>query len=275
MITWKNSMRAAVLLLALCGVNAAENRIETPLVEWKRDFRPANREDLYHVSVQGEETRLLRRPGSNFGRIYHDLRVNPGAVYRVSCRQLTESGALVKLLVIFKGPDGKWREKTRLTDITPLVNGEWSEPSLTFAVPQDVREMRIDYRLDSFGTVLLKDMVLEELTSDAAAAWRKATAVPEFLPGENAGDYALKPGAYYRVAFRAAPEAGREEGRVRMVFHTSDKGFPRDGSLTFYCREAAGKEFREVIVVADNADGIRVTPEGAKVENLQFTEITL
>ena len=43
--------------------------------------------------------------------------------------------------------------------MTPLVNGEWTAGKLVFQVPPDVNLARIDFRLDSAGTVELKDIM--------------------------------------------------------------------------------------------------------------------
>ncbi|MGE4564665.1 MAG: hypothetical protein AB7F32_07335, partial [Victivallaceae bacterium] len=207
-----------------------------------------------------------------FGRVYFDLTLNRGRVYRLSCERMTEHGALAKLLVIFKGDDNKWRENTRLSNFEPLVNGEWSKAVMTFEVPADVKETRIDFRLDSYGVVEVRNMELRELSPEAADAWRKEVAVKPFQPGSE-GDYALTPGAYYRITFHGTPAAGQAEGRLRLDFHSPEKDFVRDGSITFFCRDPKGREVSEIIVAADNVDGVRVRSENAVIGNLKFTEV--
>ena len=248
---------------------AAENLLTAPLCEWKRDFRPGNRKEVYDVKqLDGGITRLRRFAGSSFGRIYQDLKLRPGNVYRLAYTQTTEHGALTKMLVIFKGPDGKWREKTRLSHCEPLVNGEWTTGTMTFQVPEDAVETRIDCRLDSFGTVDLKDVSLTELTPAEAEAYRKSTAVEPFRPGSG-NDYALVPGGYCRVRFDGEAPAGNG-GTVRIVFHSPDGSFIRDGHITFYLRGGEKKTFSEIIVVSDNADGARVTTGGVEIRNFVF-----
>lgn len=264
-------MKKTLLLLALAAVSllsAAENLLTVPVVEWKRDFRPGNRPDIYDIKDSEGVTRLRRFANSEFGRIYLDLPLKAGATYRLSYTESTEHGALTKMLVIFKGEDQKWREKTRLANYEPLVNGEWSTGVITFTVPGDVVETRLDFRIDSFGTVDLKDLSLTELTPGEAEAYRKSVEVKPFQPG-NGSDYALVPGKYYRIRFdgRAAGEA---DGTLKMVFHGADGEFIKDGHITFWLRGGEWKPRSEVIAVSDNADGIRVSTDAAEVKDLVF-----
>ena len=265
------TLSGALLFLAAAPLFAAENLIKVPLAEWKQDFRTPNPE-LYGVVAKDGVTEIKRLPGSIFGRIYYDCVLTPGKVYELSCDRLTERGALVKQLVIFKGNDNVWREKTRLSNYEPLVNGEWSKAVMTFEVPGDVKETRLDFRLDSYGVVMLKNMTLTELSPEAAAVWRKEVAVRPFQPGSE-GDYILTPGAYYRITFCGAPAKGQTEGRLMLNFHSPEKDFVRDGSITFFCRDPRGREVSEIIVAADNVDGVRVKTENAEIGNLKFTEI--
>ena len=265
---------SALLPLAASAADASavsKNLLPTPPVKWKQDFRTAN-QALYGVTEKDGVTQVKRLPGSVFGRVYCDLVLKRGQVYRLSCDRMTEHGALVKQLVIFKGDDNVWREKTRLSNYEPLVNGEWSKAVMTFEVPADVKETRIDFRLDSYGVVNLKNMTLVELSPEAAEAWRKEVAVKPFQPGGES-DYRLTPGGSYRVTFRGAPARGHDEGKLVMTFHTPDKGFVRDGSITFFCRDPKGRDFNEVIVVADNVDGARVKIEDAVIDDLKFSEL--
>jgi|GEM_PF-3170765 len=263
-------MKKSLFLLAFCllpALFAAENLLTIPLTDWKRDFRPDNRSDIYDVKASGDGvTRIRRFANSAFGRIYFDLPLKAGATYRLGYTQATEHGALTKMLVIFKGEDKKWREKTRLSNVEPLVNGEWSTGVVTFTVPDDVIETRIDFRLDSFGTVDLKDVALVELAPAEAEAYKKSIEVKPFQPG-NGVDYVLEPGKYYRVRFQGNAAEGAE-GTVNMVFHAPDGSFIKDGHITFFLRGKEPKAFSEVIAVSDNADGARVTVAGADVKNL-------
>lgn len=162
--------------LLCCG---GENLLSTPLADWQRDFRPAESKQIYDLKILEDRTRIRRFANSTFGRIYHDLKLEPGATYRLTYDQTTPHGALVKMLVIFRGEDGKWREKTRLSNYEPLVNGEWSTGTMVFRMPDDAREARIDFRIDSFGTVDLRNVSLVKLPeSEAAAYWKK----PKFPP---------------------------------------------------------------------------------------------
>jgi len=265
-------MKKWLFLPAFCLLSvlfAAENLLTVPLTDWKRDFRPDNRSDIYDVkALDNGVTRIRRFPGSDFGRIYFDQPLKAGATYRLSYSQFTEHGALTKMLVIFKGEDKKWREKTRLSCFEPLVNGEWSTGVVTFTVPDDVIETRIDFRLDSFGTVDLKEVSLTELAPADAEAYKKSIEVKPFRPGSG-GDYALEPGKYYRVRFEGRAAEGTE-GTVNMVFHAPDGSFIKDGHLTFFLRDKEPKTFSEVIAVSDNADGARVTVAGAEVKEFAF-----
>lgn len=262
-------MKRPLFLLAFCllpALFAAENLLTIPLAEWKRDFRPDNRSDIYDVKASDDGvTRIRRFANSAFGRIYFDLPLKAGATYRLGYTQTTEHGALTKMLVIFKGEDKKWREKTRLSNVEPLVNGEWSTGTVTFTVPDDVIETRIDFRLDSFGTVDLKDVSLVELAPAEAEAYKKGIEVKPFQPG-NGVDYALEPGKYCRVRFEGNAAEGAE-GTVKMVFHAPDGSFIKDGHITFFLRGKEPKAFSEVIAVSDNADGARVTAAGVDVKN--------
>jgi len=264
-------MKQILFLLALAlfpALFAAENLLTAPLTDWKRDFRPDNRSDIYDVKASDNVTRIRRFANSTFGRVYFDLPLKAGATYRLNYTQTTEHGALTKMLVIFKGNDKRWHEKTRLSNVEPLVNGEWSTGVVTFTVPDDVIETRIDFRLDSFGTVDLKDLSLVELTPNEAEAYKKSIEVKPFQPG-NGIDYALEPGTYYRIHFegRATDKA---DGTVKMVFHAPDGSLIQDGYITFFLRGNEPKKFSEVIAVSDNADGVRVTITGVEGKDLVF-----
>lgn len=265
-------MKKRLFLLTLSllpALFAAENLLTVPLADWKRDFRPDNRKDIYDVEAFADgSTRIRRFANSIFGRIYFDLPLKAGATYRLNYAQTTKQGALTKMLVIFKGEDKKWREKTRLSNVEPLVNGEWATGTVTFTVPDDVIETRIDFRIDSFGTVDLKDLSLVELSPAEAEAYKKSIEIKPFQPG-NGSDYALKPGKYYRVRFEGKA-AGEADGTVNVVFHAPDGGFIRDGRITFFLRGNEPKKFAEPIAVSDNADGVRVTVAGAEVKDLAF-----
>lgn len=268
-------MKKRLFLLAsafLPALFAAENLLTVPPVEWKRDFRPGNRKEIYDVKqLDAGATRIRRFANSDFGRIYRDLKLKPGATYRLSYTQTTEHGALTKMLVIFRGSDGKWREKNRLSCFEPLLNGEWTTGTMTFTVPEDAVETRIDFRIDSFGTVDLKGPCLTELTPAEAEAYRKSIEVKPFRPGTG-GDHALVPGKYYKIRFDGRA-AGDGAGTVKLVFHSPGGGFVRDGHITFYLRGGEKKAFSEIIAVSDNADGARVSIDGADVTGLAFEPI--
>ncbi len=261
---------ALALLPAFLG---AANLLDTPPVEWKRDFRPDNRKDIYDVTaLPGGTTRLRRFTNSAFGRIYRDLSLKPGAGYQLDYTQTTEHGVLTKMLVIFKGSDGKWREQTRLSFFEPLVNGEKATASIRFLVPEDAVETRIDYRLDSFGTVNLGNVSLTELSPEEAEAFRKSREVKPFTPGTG-GDYALTPGKYYRVSFEGKKVNG-ETGEFKLRFHYPETGFHRDGHIYFFLREDRPVKTGEIIVVPDTADGCRAEIINAEIKAVSFTETT-
>lgn len=262
------TMLILMTITLLPALVAAENLLTVSPTDWAQDFRPDNRSDVYHVEAGDGFTQILRYPSSTFGRIYYDLVLKPGATYRLSYSQTTKRGALTKMLVIFKGKDGKWREKTRLSCYEPLVNGEWSTGIITFTVPEDVILTRIDYRLDSFGTVELKDVSLTELSPAEAQAYQKSIEVKPFQPG-NGTDYALDPGRYYRVRLDGQGQ-GKADGTVKMVFHAPNGDFIKHGYLIFFLRGNEAKKFAEVIVVPDNADGVRVTVKGADLSHFAF-----
>lgn len=256
--------------LLCCG---GENLLSTPLADWQRDFRPAESKQIYDLKILKDRTRIRRFANSTFGRIYHDLKLEPGATYRLTYDQTTPHGALVKMLVIFRGEDGKWREKTRLSNYEPLVNGEWSTGTMVFRMPDDAREARIDFRIDSFGTVDLRNVSLVKLPeSEAAAYWKKAE-IPPFTPG-NGSDHALEPDRYYRITFDAVnPEKTPE--KLKMVFHAAGGEFISPGEISFFVPAGEKKSFREVIVTAENIDGIRVDPGALEIRNLKFTPVEI
>ena len=143
-------------LFALAALSQAGELLSPE--QWKHECRPERK--LSTVKIAGDGTVRFRRfAGAEFARLYQDVELERGAYYSLTYAQRTEHGALDKLLVIFRGDDGKWRDKSRLTDVTPLVNGEWTAGKLVFQVPPDVNLARIDFRLDSAGTVELKDIM--------------------------------------------------------------------------------------------------------------------
>lgn len=262
------TMLVLMTITLLPALVAGENLLNIPPIDWKRDFRPGNRSDIYNVEASNGVTRIRRYPSSTFGRIYHDLKLKPGVTYRLRYLQTTEHGVLTKMLVIYKGQDGKWREKTRLSYYEPMVNGEWCTGVATFTVPEDVILTRIDYRIDSFGTVDLKDVSLTELSPAEAAAYKKSIEIKPFQPG-NGTDYALKSGQYYRVRLEGNA-SGKADGTVKLVFHSPEGTFIQHDYLTFFLRGEKPQNFSEVIVIPDNADGARVTISGADVKNFSF-----
>ena len=155
------------------------------------------------LSTGDGTVRFRRFAGAEFARLYQDVELERSAYYSLTYAQRTEHGALDKLLVIFRGADGKWREKSRLTDVTPLVNGEWTAGKLVFQVPPDVNLARIDFRLDSAGTVELKDIMLEKLDPADGKAYLDSLRPAPFQPGRNSGDLAVKSDSYQVIAFAA------------------------------------------------------------------------
>ena len=67
--------------LLCCG---GENLLSTPLADWQRDFRPAESKQIYDLKILEDRTRIRRFANSTFGRIYHDLKLEPGATYRLT-----------------------------------------------------------------------------------------------------------------------------------------------------------------------------------------------
>ncbi len=264
---------AILVLLAAALAAGAGNLLPMPLSEWRRDFRPQEAGQICDVKEMDGFTRIRRFANSTFGRIYCDLPLEPGAVYRLAYDQTTSHGALVKMLVIFKGEDGKWREKTRLSGYEPLVNGEWSTGNMVFRMPDDAVEVRIDFRIDSFGTVDLRNVRLEKLSAEEAAAHEKSIAVRPFTPGQP-GDHALEPDRYYRVTFDAVNPGG-EAGKLKLIFHAAAGNFIEPGEISFFVPAGEKKSFREVIVTAGNIDGVRADPGPLTVADLKFTPVEI
>ena len=112
---------------------------------WKKEIRTA---DLGSVEVVDGAAKITRLPKSTFGRIYQDMAVEPGKYYTLTFRRFMDKGALAKALVIFRGPDNEWREKTRFTYQFPWRPGVWQQGKYTFKTSDDVNYLRLDFRLD-------------------------------------------------------------------------------------------------------------------------------
>ena len=107
------------------AVNLVTNgSFDNGLEGWKKEIRTA---DLGSVEVVDGAAKITRLPKSTFGRIYQDMAVEPGKYYTLTFRRFMDKGALTKALVIFRGPDNAWREKTRFTYQFPWRPGVWQQ----------------------------------------------------------------------------------------------------------------------------------------------------
>ena len=128
------------------AVNLVVNgSFDNGLEGWKKEIRTA---DLGSVEVVDGAAKITRLPKSTFGRIYQDMAVEPGKYYTLTFRRFMDKGALAKALVIFRGPDNEWREKTRFTYQFPWRPGVWQQGKYTFKTSDDVNYLRLDFRLD-------------------------------------------------------------------------------------------------------------------------------
>lgn len=266
-------MKKFLLLSALFALAALSQAGELLSPEqWKHECRPERK--LSTVKIAGDGTVRFRRfAGAEFARLYQDVELERGAYYSLTYAQRTEHGALDKLLVIFRGADGKWREKSRLTDVTPLVNGEWTAGKLVFQVPPDVNLARIDFRLDSAGTVELKDIMLEKLDPADGKAYLDSLRPAPFQPGRNSGDLAVKSDSYQVIAF--AVQGGENGGKVTVEFHDPERGWINRSLLTFFVPAGTKKEFREVTLIPENVNGLRFTAAGCEIDGLKLAELEI
>ena len=128
------------------AVNLVTNgSFDNGLEGWKKEIRTA---DLGSVEVVNGAAKITRQPKATFGRIFQDMSVEPGKYYTLTFRRFMDKGALPKALVIFRGPDGKWRENTRFTYYFPWRPGVWQQGKYTFKTSDDVNYLRLDFRLD-------------------------------------------------------------------------------------------------------------------------------
>jgi exodeoxyribonuclease-3 len=128
------------------AVNLVTNgSFDNDLEGWKKEIRTA---DLGSVEVVNGAAKITRQPKATFGRIFQDMSVEPGKYYTLTFRRFMDKGALAKALVIFRGPDGKWRENTRFTYYFPWRPGVWQHGKYTFKTSDDVNYLRLDFRLD-------------------------------------------------------------------------------------------------------------------------------
>ena len=156
------------------AVNLVTNgSFDNGLEGWKKEIRTA---DLGSVEVIDGAAKITRLPKSTFGRIYQDMAVEPGKYYTLTFRRFMDKGALTKALVIFRGPDDKWRESTRFTYEFPWRPGVWQQGKYTFKTSDDVNYLRLDFRLDrndfrlqSDISYMLDDVVLRLATEKEIA----------------------------------------------------------------------------------------------------------
>ncbi|MBR6058333.1 MAG: carbohydrate binding domain-containing protein [Victivallales bacterium] len=156
------------------AVNLVVNgSFDNGLEGWKKEIRTA---DLGSVEVVDGAAKITRLPKSTFGRIYQDMAVEPGKYYTLTFRRFMDKGALTKALVIFRGPDDKWRESTRFTYEFPWRPGVWQQGKYTFKTSDDVNYLRLDFRLDrndfrleSEISYMLDDVVLRLATEKEIA----------------------------------------------------------------------------------------------------------
>ena len=132
---------------------------------------------------------------------------------------------------------------------------------------------RIDFRLDSAGTVELKDIMLEKLDPADGKAYLDSLRPAPFRPGRNSGDLAVKSDSYQEIAFAA--QGGENGGKVTVEFHDPERGWINRSLLTFFVPAGTKKEFREVTLIPENVNGLRFTAAGCEIDGLKLAELEI
>lgn len=237
--------------------------------EWKYECRPEKKLSNLRIDENGI-LQFRRYAGAKSARLYHDTALEPGAWYSLTFEQHTEHGALDLLLIIFRGKDGKWREKTRLSCVTPLVNGEWTPGRIVLQTPPDVDLARVDFRLDSAGTLNLRAVKLEKIDAATGEAYRAALRPAPFALDRSPLDLPVRSDSYQKITFTA--QGGESDGTVTVEFHDPTRGWINRSRMTIYIPAGIRRECREITLIPENVNGIRISPSGCAISNLKVSE---
>ncbi|MGE4563975.1 MAG: hypothetical protein AB7F32_03815 [Victivallaceae bacterium] len=205
------------------------------------------------VFTDGQVT-LRRQDETKLVRSYVDLSLESGKCYRLSFSQYSTKNTLAKVLVIFRGADGAWLEKDRLSFIKPVIPDQTTRASYTFEVPSGIKTARLDFRLDYPGEITFSNIDVVEIPAAEAA-----DPTPGFNPGASTAgirDFALSGRAF---TFEAK---GPEGAKAVVLFHRKEAGFIPNSRAEFILPVKP-----ETLQLPADCDGVRVlAPQEVEVK---------
>lgn len=116
----------------------------------------------------------------------------------------------------------------------------------------------------------LRAVKLEKIDAATGEAYRDALRPAPFALDRSPLDLPVRSDSYQKITFTA--QGGESDGTVTVEFHDPTRGWINRSRMTIYIPAGIRRECREITLIPENVNGIRISPSGCAISNLKVSE---